>query len=81
MSEDIEIIDAHHHFWDLNKNYYPFLSDKIDSDFFLGNYVIPSDFFSDNLPIINSVHTGWDGSAHIPIAWKKSSYKIAKWEF
>ena len=38
MSEDIEIIDAHHHFWDLNKNYYPFLSDKIDHDFFLVNY-------------------------------------------
>ena len=38
MSEDIEIIDAHHHFWDLNKNYYPFLSDKVDPNFFLGNY-------------------------------------------
>ncbi len=34
MSEDIEIIDTHHHFWDLNKNYYSFLSDKIDPDFF-----------------------------------------------
>ena len=38
MREDIEIVDAHHHFWDLNKNYYPFLSDKIDPDIFLGKY-------------------------------------------
>ena len=53
MSEDIEIIDAHHHFWDLNKNYYPFLSDKIDPDFFLGNYesirknYLPVDYIED----------------------------------
>ena len=38
MTKDIEIIDSHHHFWDLNQNYYPFLSDKIDLDFFLGDY-------------------------------------------
>ena len=42
MSEDknLEILDSHHHFWDLDKNYYPFLCDKIDPDFFLGNYEI-----------------------------------------
>ena len=34
MNKDIKILDAHHHFWDLDKNYYPFLSDKIDNDFF-----------------------------------------------
>ena len=38
--ENIEIVDSHHHFWDLDKNYYPFLCDKIDPDFFLGNYEI-----------------------------------------
>lgn len=47
-----------------------------DDDYFLGNYVYPSDFFTNqNIPIINSVHLGWDGKAHIPIAWKKSSYQ------
>ena len=42
MFEDknLEILDSHHHFWDLEKNYYPFLCDKIDPDFFLGNYEI-----------------------------------------
>lgn len=49
-----------------------------DDDYFLGNYLYPSDFFTnDNIPIINSVHLGWDGKAHIPIAWKKSSYQQA----
>ena len=38
--QNIEIVDSHHHFWDLDKNYYPFLCDKIDPDFFLGNYEI-----------------------------------------
>ena len=53
MTEDIEIIDAHHHFWNLNKNYYPFLSDKVDPYFFLGNYetirknYLPVDYIED----------------------------------
>ena len=38
--DNIEIVDSHHHFWDLNKNYYPFLCDKIDPNFFLGKYEI-----------------------------------------
>ena len=32
--ENIEIVDSHHHFWDLDKNYYPFLCDNIDTVFF-----------------------------------------------
>lgn len=49
-----------------------------DDDYFLGNYVYPYHFFTNqNIPIINSVHLGWDGKAHLPIAWKKSSYKQA----
>ena len=32
--QNIEILDSHHHFWDSDKNYYPFLCDKIDTDFF-----------------------------------------------
>ena len=35
---NIPIIDAHHHFWDLDKNYYPFLSDHYEENFFLGDY-------------------------------------------
>ena len=34
IKEKIPIIDAHHHFWDLENNYYPFLSDKNEENFF-----------------------------------------------
>ena len=70
MSDDIEIIDAHHHFWDLNQNYYPFLSNKIDENFFLGDYelirknYLPTDYVSDSKEhnIIGTIHceAEWD---------------------
>ena len=70
MSDNIEIIDAHHHFWDLNQNYYPFLSDKIDENFFLGNYefirknYLPNDYLNDSKEhnVIGTIHceAEWD---------------------
>ena len=70
MSDDIEIIDAHHHFWDLNQNYYPFLSNKIDENFFLGNYefirknYLPNDYLNDSKEhnVIGTIHceAEWD---------------------
>jgi len=70
MTDDIEIIDAHHHFWDLNKNYYPFLRDKIDPNFFLGNYetirenYLPIDYINDsrNHNVVGTIHceAEWD---------------------
>ena len=70
MSDDIQIIDAHHHFWDLNQNYYPFLSDKIDENFFLGNYefirknYLPIDYLNDSKEhnVIGTIHceAEWD---------------------
>ena len=70
MSDNIEIIDAHHHFWDINKNYYPFLSDKIDENFFLGNYefirnnYLPNDYHNDSKEhnVIGTIHceAEWD---------------------
>ena len=72
MFEDknLEILDSHHHFWDLDKNYYPFLCDKIDPDFFLGNYEIirqnylPVDYEKDiiNHNVIGTIHceAEWD---------------------
>ena len=68
--QNIEILDSHHHFWDLDKNYYPFLCDKIDPDFFLGNYEIirqnylPVDYEKDikNHNVIGTIHceAEWD---------------------
>ena len=70
MTNDIKIIDAHHHFWDLNTNYYPFLSDEIDENFFLGNYksirnnYLPFDYIKDskNHNVIGTIHceAEWD---------------------
>jgi predicted TIM-barrel fold metal-dependent hydrolase len=34
----IQLIDAHHHLWDLKNNYYPWLSDHPEPNFFMGNY-------------------------------------------
>jgi len=36
MAEDFEIIDAHHHLWDLDQGHYPFLAGQPEPDFFLG---------------------------------------------
>ena len=40
MNKDIKILDAHHHFWDLDKNYYPFLIDKIELKIGLATFKI-----------------------------------------
>ena len=49
----VTLIDAHHHLWDLGANRYPFLSDRPEPHFFLGNYdalkrnYLPADYLSD----------------------------------
>jgi predicted TIM-barrel fold metal-dependent hydrolase len=34
----VTLVDAHHHLWDLDSNHYPWLSDRPEPHFFLGNY-------------------------------------------
>jgi predicted TIM-barrel fold metal-dependent hydrolase len=34
----VVLVDAHHHLWDYGRNYYPWLSDKPEEHFFLGDY-------------------------------------------
>ena len=64
MPASIErIIDAHHHLWDLGRNYYPWLSDKVgprmygDYAAIRKNYLL-EDFRADigALPVVASVH-------------------------
>ncbi len=49
----VTLIDAHHHLWDLRCNPYPWLTDEIDDDFFLGDYAslrhdyLPEDYRRD----------------------------------
>jgi predicted TIM-barrel fold metal-dependent hydrolase len=38
MEDALQIVDAHHHLWDLDRNYYPWLADRPEEHFFLGDY-------------------------------------------
>jgi len=52
-ADAVTLIDAHHHLWDLQRNYYPWLSDRREEHFFLGNYeqlkknYLPEDYLRD----------------------------------
>src|SRR5690349_1115938 len=58
------IIDAHQHFWDLDLNYYPWLSDEPQIPFRYGEYAalrrnyLPADYRADTEPfqIAGTVH-------------------------
>ncbi|MBM85229.1 MAG: amidohydrolase [Rhodospirillaceae bacterium] len=60
----MRIVDAHHHFWDLERNYYPWLSDHPEVNFFLGDYsalksnYLPADYRRDanGFEIVATVH-------------------------
>ena len=62
--EDLEIVDAHHHLWDLGRNYYPWLADHPEPNFLLGDYAplkrnyLPEDYRRDaaGLKVIATVH-------------------------
>lgn len=61
---DLKIVDSHHHLWDLGTNYYPWLSDRPEPHFFLGDYsalkrnYLPEDYKRDavGLNIVKTVH-------------------------
>jgi predicted TIM-barrel fold metal-dependent hydrolase len=66
----MQIIDAHHHFWDLGQNYLPWLSDDPPIPFRYGDYsrlkrnYLPADYRRDNgrFEVVGSVfvETEWD---------------------
>jgi predicted TIM-barrel fold metal-dependent hydrolase len=67
------ILDAHHHFWDLEAGYYPWLSDQVDPHFFLGDYRafrvarrLPQDLRRDTvgLPLVGTVHCEAERDRH-----------------
>lgn len=67
---DLAIIDSHHHLWDLENNYYPWLADHPEANFFLGDYTplkrtyLPDDYRRDaaGFRIVKTVHceAEWD---------------------
>ncbi len=64
------IVDAHHHLWNLDRNYYPWLSDRPEEHFFLGDYgalkknYLPDDYRRDaaGFDVVATVHceAEWD---------------------
>lgn len=67
---DLPIVDAHQHFWDLERNYLPWLRDRPPIPFRYGNYdalrrnYLPEDYFRDaaghRVVKTVSVETEWD---------------------
>lgn len=63
-SDDFPIVDPHHHFWDLSRNYYPWLCDPRPVPFRYGDYTalkrnyLPPDYLRDAGPlnIVKTVH-------------------------
>jgi predicted TIM-barrel fold metal-dependent hydrolase len=50
----VTLIDAHHHLWDLGRHHYPWLADRPEPHFFLGDYgplkrnYLPEDYLADS---------------------------------
>ena len=69
-SDDFPIVDPHQHFWDLSRNYYPWLCDPKPIPFRYGDYsslkrtYLPPDYLRDAgaLKIVKTVHiqANWD---------------------
>ncbi len=61
---DLEIVDAHHHFWDLDALYYPWLTDRPLASFPFGDYgvlrrnYLPEDYWrdADGHRVVKTVH-------------------------
>jgi predicted TIM-barrel fold metal-dependent hydrolase len=70
QSDDFPIVDPHQHFWDLSRNYYPWLCDPKPVPFRYGDYsslkrsYLPPDYLRDAgaLKIVKTVHiqANWD---------------------
>ena len=76
MSAPFQIVDAHHHFWDLGKNYYPWLQDEPMIPFRYGDYsairknYLPADYRkdADGYEIVGSVYVEAEWDRKNPVA-------------
>ena len=72
----IPIIDAHQHFWDLDKNYYPWLCDPVPIPFRYGDYsalrqnYLPPDYRRDSarFRVVKTVHMEAEWNRADPVA-------------
>lgn len=71
----MKFLDAHHHFWDINSNYHPWLCDEPQIPFRYGNYAdirtnyLPKDYEDDTtqFEIIGSVHVEAEWNPEDPV--------------
>ena len=69
-AEDLPVVDAHQHFWDLERNYHPWLCDAAPSAFRYGDYsairrsYLPADYLRDagrtRVALTVHVEAEWD---------------------
>ena len=72
----LPIIDAHHHFWDLDANYHPWLHDPEPIPFRYGDYsmlrrnYLPADYRTDvaEYPVVGTVHMEAEFNPSDPVA-------------
>ncbi len=69
---DLETVDAHHHFWDIERNYLPWLRDEPPIPFRYGNYralrrnYLPADYARDTAGFRLT------GTVHVEAEWDRS---------
>ncbi len=76
LDMDFDIIDGHHHLFDLDAVYYPWLTDRPEAHFLLGNYeaikqnYLPKDFRADtgDLRVVKTVHVEAEADHTHPLA-------------
>jgi predicted TIM-barrel fold metal-dependent hydrolase len=79
MSATFQIVDAHQHFWDIGKNYYPWLQDEPMIPFRYGDYsairknYLPADYRkdADGYEVVGSVYVEAEWDRKNPVAEMK----------
>jgi predicted TIM-barrel fold metal-dependent hydrolase len=74
-ASQFKVVDAHHHLWDLDALYYPWLTDHISTNFVLGEYsdlrrnYLPEDYLRDSARqnVVRTVHVEADLHADDPM--------------
>jgi predicted TIM-barrel fold metal-dependent hydrolase len=73
QDEDFPIVDAHQHFWDLDRNHYPWLCDPEPIPFRYGDYsalrrnYLPPDYRAD------TAHQRIIGTVHVEAEWDRTA--------
>ena len=86
-ADDLPIVDAHQHFWDLTRHYYPWLCDPGPIPFRYGDYAalrrnyLPDDYRRDTRawPIVKTVHVEAEWDRRDPVAETRWLESMQAW--